>query len=203
MQIKMIFCLWNSTEKFFDKDTSRVYNTTTLSIRHLSRALWKKPNSLQGIETNSAKSGKVPACPTRCKFVDWWHDFQIHEKLNNRRVFIGIGIPETTPSKIYESPLLEAKRYQKLLLEPHIETQADIAKELRITRARVCQIVGLLRLAPEIQEELLGFQDQQAIQYFTERRLRPLLQIKDRYQQIEKFRQIVQIYHQQHSTSPL
>jgi hypothetical protein len=72
-------------------------------------------------------------------------------------------------------------RYQKLLGDPFIKSQLDIARELGITRARVSQVMALLNLAPEIQRELLALQDQKAIRFFSKRRLRPLLTIKDPY----------------------
>ena len=92
--------------------------------------------------------------------------------------------------KIYECPLLEAKRYQKILDDPFINSLADVARELGITRVRVSQVMSLLKLAPEIQKELLNLQDQKAIRYFSERRLRPLLAIKDPVRQIREFKKM-------------
>jgi len=71
-----------------------------------------------------------PHVPLTAKNIPWWDEFEIYSDVKKRRVFIGIGTPTNIPPKIYESPLLEAKRYQKMLFEPHIETQADIAREL-------------------------------------------------------------------------
>jgi len=86
--------------------------------------------------------------------------------------------------------LIEAKRYQRLLNDPFINSLADVARELGITRARVSQVIGLLKLTPEIQKALLGLQDQKAIRYFSERRLRPLLTIKNFSQQIREFKKM-------------
>jgi hypothetical protein len=108
-------------------------------------------------------------------------------EIKGRKRIIKIGKPPEKPQKIYECPLLEAKRYQKILDDPFINSLADVARELGITRARVSQVMGLLKLAPEIQKELLNLQDQKAIRYFSERRLRPLLTIKDPARQIREF----------------
>lgn len=54
------------------------------------------------------------------------------------------------PLKTYECPIHEAKRYERLLSDPFINSQADVARELGITRARVSQIMGLLKLPEEI-----------------------------------------------------
>jgi len=78
-------------------------------------------------------------------------------------------------------------RYQRLLNDPFIRSQLDIARELGITKARVSQVMALLKLTPEIQKALLALQDQKTIQYFSERRLRPLLTIKSPRKQIREF----------------
>jgi len=89
-----------------------------------------------------------------------------------------------------ESPLMEAKRYQNLLNDPLINNQSDIARDLGVTRARVSQVMSLLKLAPEIQKTLLGFTDQKMIKFFSEYRLRPLLPIMDPSKQIKEFNKI-------------
>ena len=122
--------------------------------------------------------------------MPWWQEFDIYLETRNRRLYIGIGKRPEKPQKIYECPLLEAKRYQKILDDPFINSLADVARELGITRARVSQVMSLLKLAPEIQKELLNLQDQKAIRYFSERRLRPLLAIKDPARQIREFKKM-------------
>jgi len=125
--------------------------------------------------------------PIHCEGPTFWQEFDIYIEIRNRRKFIGIGTPPEKPQKIYESPLRETMRHQRLFKDPFIKSQLDIAREFGITRARVSQIMALLKLAPEIQKELLSFKDQKAIRYFSERRLRPLSAIKDPAKQIREF----------------
>lgn len=99
-------------------------------------------------------------------------------------------MPPINLPRIYESPLLEARRYENLFKDPLVKTQSDIAREMGITRARVSQIMALLKLAPEIQRELFEFQGQKAIRFFSERRLRPLLNIKEPSKQIQEFNKL-------------
>ncbi len=75
--------------------------------------------------------------------------------------------------------------------DPFIDSQADIAREPGITRARVSQVMGLLKLPEEIQRTLPGLDDQRAIRYFSERRLRPLLMIPDQARQIQEFNRML------------
>ncbi|MEW5692798.1 MAG: hypothetical protein AB1765_05835 [Candidatus Hydrogenedentota bacterium] len=125
--------------------------------------------------------------PIHCEDIPWWQEFNIYQEIRNRRLFIGIGMPPVKPQKVYECPLLEARRYENLFKAPFIKTQSDIAREMGITRARVSQIMALLKLAPEIQKALLSLQEQKTIRFFSERRLRPLLNIKESSKQIQEF----------------
>ncbi|MCK4916470.1 MAG: hypothetical protein KAS89_09865, partial [Candidatus Eisenbacteria sp.] len=86
------------------------------------------------------------------------------------------GIPDE-PERVYTSPLQEARRYVRILEnDPSVKTRADLAREMGVSRVRITQIMNLLRLDSEIQEQLLGLEDQRAIRFFSERRLRPLIQ---------------------------
>ena len=60
-----------------------------------------------------------------------------------------------------------------------------------VSRVRITQVLSLLRLAPEIQEQLLRLTDQRAIRFFSENRLRPLTQIDDPARQIEEFQRLL------------
>jgi hypothetical protein len=80
----------------------------------------------------------------------------------------------------------KAKEYSKLLEQGVVNSKAQLAKKEGITRARITQILNLLKLAPEIQSYLLSLTDAQA-EYFTEKKLRPITQIKDHKTQLKKF----------------
>jgi len=88
------------------------------------------------------------------------------------------------------NPIRQALAMRQLLGMPGIATKADIAKHLGISRARITQTLNLLKLAPEIQEHVLGLPDDEAA-LLTERRLRPLTQIPSPSMQIETFRKLV------------
>jgi hypothetical protein len=129
---------------------------------------------------------------THCESPTWWQEFGIYVRTKGRKRVIGIGIPPMKPVKTYECPIHEAKRYERLLSDPFVNSQADVARELGITRARVSQIMGLLKLPEEIQRVLLGLEDQQAIRFFSERRLRPLLMMPDPDKQVREFNRMLE-----------
>jgi hypothetical protein len=70
--------------------------------------------------------------------------------------------------------LRKAIAWQSLLESGKIASQADIARQEGLTRARVTQVMGMLRLAPEIQEQILSLPDTVRRPRVTERTLRPI-----------------------------
>ena len=131
----------------------------------------------------------------------WWQVFHVYQTIDKhptrrghagRRIVFQWTPPPVVPERVYTSPLLEAWRYANILQsDPFVKTQADLARELGVSRVRITQVMSLLRLAPEIQAQLLRLTDQQAIRFFSENRLRPLTQIADPARQLEEFRKLL------------
>ena len=140
---------------------------------------------------------------THCTAADpaWWQIFRVYQTIDKRptrrggigrRVVFVWTPPPIVPERVYTSPLLEARRYANILQsDPFVKTQADLAREMGVSRVRITQVMSLLRLAPEIQEQLLRLTDQQAIRFFSENRLRPLTQIDVPARQIEEFQKLL------------
>ena len=59
-----------------------------------------------------------------------------------------------------------------MLEEEKVSSLREIAKKERLTRARVTQIMNLLKLPEEVQEFLAGLEDRREIRKYSERRLR-------------------------------
>jgi hypothetical protein len=70
--------------------------------------------------------------------------------------------------------LRKAIEWQTLLESGKIPNQAEIARREGVTRARVTQIMGMLRLTPEIQEQIRALPDTSAPSTVSERKLRPI-----------------------------
>lgn len=86
--------------------------------------------------------------------------------------------------------LRKAIKWKNLLESGKIASQAEIARQEGITRARVTQIMGMLRLAPEIQERILSLPDTSNRPPVTERTLRPIRTIVNPYEQFQEFQEI-------------
>jgi len=93
---------------------------------------------------------------------------------------LGLGDPKMprepkTPRGV--ELLRKVIEWQGLLESGKIASQADIARQEGITRGRVTQIMGMLRLAPEIQEQILSMPDVALRPLNSERILRPIATI--------------------------
>jgi hypothetical protein len=87
--------------------------------------------------------------------------------------------------------LRKAIEWQALLESGEASNQAAIARLEGITRARVTQVMGLLRLAPEIQEHVLSLPDMVRRPAITERALRPIAQLERASDQKARFQELV------------
>jgi Trp operon repressor len=84
-----------------------------------------------------------------------------------------------------------AERYQNTLRgNNRVNTQAALARKLGISKARLTQIMNLLKLAPEIKSYIKKLDDQELLHFFNEKRLRPIASIQDEKIQIIEFKKI-------------
>jgi len=82
-----------------------------------------------------------------------------------------IKINSITP--IYRNPIYLAKEYKKILDSGEAKNQAELARIKGISRARVTQILGLLKLDSFVIQELEKLGDPLKSKIITERMLRP------------------------------
>jgi len=87
--------------------------------------------------------------------------------------------------------LRKAIEWQALLETGKVASQADIARREGITRGRVTQVMGMLRLAPEIREKILTMHDTTHQPLITERVLRPIGTITEYSGQIREFQRFL------------
>jgi ParB-like chromosome segregation protein Spo0J len=87
--------------------------------------------------------------------------------------------------------LRKALEWQALLASGEALNKSDIARREGITRARVTQVMGLLRLAPEIQDHVLSLPDMVRRPAIIERALRPIAKLHRPESQIEAFQRLL------------
>ena len=81
--------------------------------------------------------------------------------------------------------LRKALEWQALLESGEASSQAEVARREGLTRARVTQVIGMLRLAPEIQEHILSMPEMIGRPAISERALRSITMLDGEHQQDE------------------
>ena len=93
------------------------------------------------------------------------------------------------PNCKWQNPLKLALRYQALLEGG--KTKADIARIIGSSRARVTQVMSLLKLHPDIQVYLNNTKHDLDTELLTERRLRDIAAIQNSEDQLTAFRKLI------------
>jgi hypothetical protein len=99
---------------------------------------------------------------------------------------------DQTRERVPRTPLVvellrKAIEWQALLESGKIANQAEIAQREGVARTRVTQVLGLLRLAPEIREKILTSAGTFQRRPVTERMARPIGAIKEQSDQLREF----------------
>ena len=81
----------------------------------------------------------------------------------------------SSPNKTYRNPIYLAREYKKMLNSGEIKNQAELARIKGISRARVTQILNLLRLGKNIISNLEQIGDPIDRKVISERELRKII----------------------------
>ena len=104
--------------------------------------------------------------------------------------------PPKPPREPRTPPVVETLRkalaWQRDLDAGEVASRAELARREGITRARVTQVLMLLRLAPDIQEAVLAIKERSEPPAIGERALRPLTCMEDPRRQAAAFRELLE-----------
>jgi len=81
------------------------------------------------------------------------------------------------PSRLYRNPIAFAQEWERALGNGDCSSPAELARKLGVSRARVTQVLRVLKLAPEVLEALAALGDPLASPIVTERSLRPIVNL--------------------------
>ena len=87
--------------------------------------------------------------------------------------------------RFYRNPICLAKEWRQALSRREYESPAALAHHFKISRARVTQILNLLRLSPEVLEMISSLGDPMRNRIASERKLRPLLELSAEQQKAQ------------------
>jgi len=79
----------------------------------------------------------------------------------------------------YRNPVYLAREWRCALDNGEYASLAALARHLRVSRARITQIMNLLKLSPETINKIASLGDPMTKPFVTERHLRTLLSLKD------------------------
>lgn len=88
--------------------------------------------------------------------------------------------------------LQKALEWQGLLKSGEAANRAEIARGEGLSRARVTQVMSLLRLAPEIREYILSMTESVGRPTVTERALRPISRLENTRDQLRRFLDLIE-----------
>ena len=92
------------------------------------------------------------------------------------------------PIKCKPHPINIALKYE--ILYKQYNSMTAVAKEFCVTRVRICQMLNLLKLDKKIIEYLVSLTNQKEINYWTERKLRKLVNIP-KNNQFDAFQELI------------
>ena len=98
-------------------------------------------------------------------------------KVIDRTFHVHFRFPQISKSRrsgIYRNPVVLAEELRQKLLDGEFKSQAHIAQKLGYSRARITQIIQLLKLSPSVLNMIRELGDPLSSQLVTERLLRPL-----------------------------
>ena len=110
------------------------------------------------------------------------------------RVLFRFPIPERKhkskkprASKLYRNTVILAKEWHKAIEKRDFSSQADLSRKLGISRARVTQVLNLLKLDNKVLEKIISLGNPSTSHIVTERVLRPIVNLpaKEQRQRIE------------------
>ena len=90
-----------------------------------------------------------------------------------------------------KNPILDGYKYLEYLESHPGLTYSDVAEKFKISKARVSQMIALVKRLPmEVVDYFINNDGLINLNYFTERKLRPLTLMESDEAKIEKFREI-------------
>jgi ParB-like chromosome segregation protein Spo0J len=86
-------------------------------------------------------------------------------------------------TKLYRNPVILAQTWQKALDNGDHSSPADLARKLAVSRARVTQVLSLLKLPPDVLNAVAALGDPLPSPILTERRLRSMMNLSGEEQE--------------------
>ena len=90
-----------------------------------------------------------------------------------------IQVVPLEPRKVHRNPVVLAREWAFKLASGECRSRADLASNLKVSRARVTQMLQLLQLSPLVLQKITDLGDPLPTMIFTERKLRSILGLSE------------------------
>lgn len=132
----------------------------------------------------------IRAVRTQRTFAKGWHPVPVFRQFQNGKLlFTTSEMNQTTRKPARQNPLSVALSFQRMIDNGEVRNQSHLASKMGVSRARVTQLLNLLKLAPEIQQALQDLSPDQVAQ-IPERKLRNLVRLTPKSRQVAAFKKI-------------
>jgi hypothetical protein len=81
------------------------------------------------------------------------------------------------PQQTYRNPIYLAKEYKRMIESGQARNEADLSRQIGVSRVTVNHFISLLKLTPEVIQAIEGISDPMPKRYITERRLRSIVKL--------------------------
>jgi hypothetical protein len=127
----------------------------------------------------SGSTSRAASSPDRTKGKTFRAVFELRNT-RQKHDLEGRGSP-----KSYRNPIFLAWEWQQALEHGHSPSRAALARKLDVSRARVTQVLRLLRLDQEVIDAVAALGDPLSSRIVTERRLRPIVDRQPKEQKMQ------------------
>jgi len=124
---------------------------------------------------------------TQRTFARGWHVLPVYRKVTGHNVIYAVT-PRDEPKRPEPvNPVSLALAFRKMLDDGTVISQSQLARKVGLTRARVAQILNLLKLPDSVIRNLCSIHESKEIAFFSERRLRSITRLPSAKEQIRAF----------------
>lgn len=129
----------------------------------------------------------LPVLRTQRNIASGWHIMPVFCNSTDRNVIYTIAPPNKPEKAMPASPVALALAFQQMLEDGEVNNQSHLARKVGLTRARVTQILNLLKLPDSVIRNLCSISEPKKIALFSERRLRSITRLPRAKEQIKAF----------------
>jgi len=137
-----------------------------------------------------ARTVWVPVLRTQRNIAAGWHIVPVFCNSSDRNVIYTIASPNKPEKATPVSPARLALALQRMLEEGEVNNQSDLARKVGLTRARITQVLNLLKLPDSVIRNLCSVSEPKSIAFFSERRLRSITRLPRTKEQLKAFRDL-------------